>query len=61
MPLGMLIFGPMSDFIKIELILIVTGLLLIIMSFILMGNKVLIEAGNQTIKPNHNVDNKVEQ
>jgi DHA3 family macrolide efflux protein-like MFS transporter len=60
MPLGMLIFGPMSDFIKIEYILIVTGLLLIIMSFILMRNKVLIEAGKQTIKPDLYVDHNIE-
>lgn len=45
MPLGMLIFGPISDVIKIEWLLIGTGLLLFIQGFFLLGNKVLLEAG----------------
>jgi MFS transporter, DHA3 family, macrolide efflux protein len=45
MPLGMLIFGPLSDTLKIEWLLIGTGLLMFIEGFFLMGNKVLIEAG----------------
>ena len=51
MPLGMLIFGPLSDIIKIEWLLIGTGLLLFIQGFFLLGNKVLIEAGKPTSKP----------
>jgi DHA3 family macrolide efflux protein-like MFS transporter len=50
MPIGMLVFGPMSDFIDIELILIATGIIMILMSILLMGNKVLIEAGKPSIK-----------
>jgi hypothetical protein len=46
--LGMLISGPISDFIKIEWLLIGTGLLMFIQGFFLLGSKVLIEAG----KPN---------
>ncbi len=46
MPIGMIIFGPLSDIIPIEWLLIVTGLLLFIQGFFLLGNKVLIEAGN---------------
>jgi len=45
MPLGMLIFGPMADYIKIEWLLIGTGLVLLVLSLFLLGNKVLIEAG----------------
>ena len=48
MSLGMLILGPISDFIKIEWLLIGTGLLMFIQGFFLLGSKVLIEAG----KPN---------
>lgn len=45
MPLGMLVYGPLSDIIKIEWLLMATGLLLCIQSIFLIGNKVLIEAG----------------
>jgi DHA3 family macrolide efflux protein-like MFS transporter len=48
MPLGMLIFGPVADIIKIEVLLIGTGLLLLIQAFFLLGNKVLLEAGKPT-------------
>jgi len=47
MPLGMLIFGPMSDVIKIEWMLIGTGILLFIQSFFLFNSKDLVEAGKQ--------------
>jgi DHA3 family macrolide efflux protein-like MFS transporter len=45
MPLGMLVFGPISDIIRIEWLLIGTGVLLFIQGFFLVGNKVLIAAG----------------
>lgn len=45
MPLGMLIFGPLSDYVKIEWMLIGTGILMIVETIILLGNKVLIEIG----------------
>jgi len=45
MPLGMLLFGPLADIIRIEYMLIATGLLLFIQGFLLLGNKVLVEAG----------------
>lgn len=47
MPLGMLVFGPMSDVIKIEWMLIGTGVLLFIQSFFLINSKDLVEAGKQ--------------
>lgn len=48
MPLGMLVFGPVADFIQIEWLLIGTGLLLLLQSLFMLGNKVLIEAGKPT-------------
>lgn len=45
MPLGMLVFGPMADVIKIEWLLIGTGFLLFILSFSLVFSKDLVAAG----------------
>ncbi|MRN56289.1 MFS transporter [Paenibacillus sp. LC-T2] len=50
MPLGMLMFGPMADVMKIEWLLIGTGLLMFIQGFFLLGNKVLVEAGKPVAK-----------
>ena len=50
MPLGMLLFGPLADIIKIEWLLIGTGILLFFQGFFLLGNKVLIEAGKPISK-----------
>lgn len=49
MPLGMLIFGPISDSIKIEWMLIGTGILIFIQGFFLIGSKVLREAGKPKV------------
>lgn len=51
MPLGMLVFGPIADIIKIEWLLIGTGLLLFIQGFFLLGDKALLEAGKPLVKP----------
>ncbi len=45
MPLGMLVFGPISDLIKIEWLLIGTGFLVFVLSFSLVLSKVLVAAG----------------
>ncbi|PMC35923.1 MFS transporter [Bacillus sp. UMB0899] len=45
MPIGMLIFGPIADFIKIEWLLIGTGVFMIILTIFMSQNKVLVEAG----------------
>lgn len=45
MPLSMVIFGPIADIIRIEWLLIGTGILMFILSLIMLGNKVLLEAG----------------
>ena len=50
MPLGMLIFGPIADVIKIEWLLVGTGIFIIILAVFLGRNKVLIEAGKPTAK-----------
>lgn len=50
MPLGMLIFGPIADIIKIEWLFIGTGLLVIAQGFIVLGSKVLIQAGKPVPK-----------
>jgi DHA3 family macrolide efflux protein-like MFS transporter len=38
-PLSMLGYGPLADYVKIEWILIVTGVLLIAFCFAMVGNK----------------------
>ncbi len=45
MPLGMLAYGPVADIIKIEWLMIGTGLLMLIQSLVMLNNKVLLEAG----------------
>ncbi len=50
MPLGMLIFGPIADFIKIEWMLIGTGIFIIVLAVFLGRNKTLIEAGKPALE-----------
>lgn len=45
MPLGMLVYGPLADFVAIEWMLVVTGAAMLVMSFFMLANKVLLEAG----------------
>jgi DHA3 family macrolide efflux protein-like MFS transporter len=45
MPMGMLIFGPMADFMPIEYLLAGTGILIIVLSFFMWRDKILLEAG----------------
>lgn len=54
MPLGMLIFGPIADVIKIEWLLIGTGLLILLLTFFLARNKVLLEAGKPVLEKPEN-------
>ncbi len=46
MPAGMLVFGPLADIIKIEWLLIVTGLAMVVLSFFIYKNKELVAAGS---------------
>ncbi|MGG7619083.1 MFS transporter [Bacillus coreaensis] len=50
MPIGMLIFGPMADVIKVEWLLVGTGILIFILSFFLGANKVLLETGKPVVE-----------
>ena len=45
MPVSMLVFGPLSDYIRIEWILIGTGILMAAETLYLIRNKTLIEVG----------------
>lgn len=50
MPLGMLIFGPLSDAVRIEWLLIGTGILMLVQIAFLRGDKALMEAGRPAEK-----------
>lgn len=54
MPIGMLIFGPIADFIKIEWLLIGTGVLILILAMSLYRSKVLVEMGEPIVKGSSN-------
>jgi len=45
MPMGMLVFGPMADLIRVEWLLVGTGVLMFIQGLFMWGNKVIIQAG----------------
>jgi MFS transporter, DHA3 family, macrolide efflux protein len=47
MPLGMLIFGPLADRVRIEYLLVATGAGIFLLGFSLLGNRVLIAAGER--------------
>lgn len=49
MPLGMLIFGPVADVIKIEWLLVGTGILMLVLSIFLGRNHILLESGKKSI------------
>lgn len=49
MPLGMLLFGPIADLIRIEWLLMGTGILMFVQGFFLIGTKVLVEAGGPAV------------
>ncbi|MGX9134460.1 MFS transporter [Rummeliibacillus sp. JY-2-4R] len=50
MPLGMLVFGPLADYIAIEWMLIGTGFMMMLLGFFLVRSKVLVEAGKPTVE-----------
>lgn len=51
MPVGMLIFGPMADSVSIELLLVITGGILFLVTLFFAINKTLLEAGKPVPKP----------
>lgn len=50
MPFGMLVFGSMSDIVKIERLLLGTGVLIVVLAIFFIKSKVLIEAGKPIVK-----------
>ncbi len=50
MPIGMLIFGPLADAVRIEWLLVGTGLLIVGMAAFFVRNKRLIEAGMPAVR-----------
>jgi len=46
MPVGIAVFGPLGDVVKIEILLIITGVLLVVSGFVLWQRKELMQAGN---------------
>jgi DHA3 family macrolide efflux protein-like MFS transporter len=51
MPLGMLIFGPMADYVAIEWMLVATGTLLILQGLLMFTNKALVREGEPQETP----------
>ena len=47
MPLGMLVFGPLADTLPIEWLFLSTGVVLMLISFIMVRNKALVAAGRK--------------
>lgn len=45
MPISMLVYGPVSDIVRIEWLLIGSGVVMFIMGFLLRANKILVAAG----------------
>lgn len=52
MPIGMLIFGPLADVVKVEWLLIGTGLLMLVLTVFFTRNKRLVEAGKPLVVAN---------
>jgi DHA3 family macrolide efflux protein-like MFS transporter len=45
MPLGMLIFGPLADVVRIEVLMIITGVMIVLLSIFMFLNKSFIKEG----------------
>lgn len=50
MPIGMLVFGPVSDSIPIEWLLLGTGVLVLVQNVFMLGSKALLQAGKPVDK-----------
>jgi MFS transporter, DHA3 family, macrolide efflux protein len=60
MPLGMLIFGPIADFIDIGWLLIGSGLVLIVVGFVVLADKHLVASGLAPVKQTQSAENAAE-
>lgn len=49
MPIGMLVFGPIADFVRIEWLLIGTGVFMVVLTIAFSRNRALIEAGEPAV------------
>ena len=56
MPLGMLFFGPLSDVVRIEWMLVATGLLIAVQACFLRFDRVLLAAGEPLVRTKVNED-----
>lgn len=45
MPLGMAVFGPLADVVSIDILLVITGIVVFLSSFLIIGSKAMREAG----------------
>lgn len=52
MPFGMIVFGPVADYVKIEWLLIGTGVLLFLLTLSLLFNKTIMKAGQPVAETN---------
>lgn len=50
MPIGMLIFGPVADVVRIEWLLVGTGLCILLLTVFLRMNRILVQAGQPVLK-----------
>jgi len=48
MPLGMVVFGPLADAIRIEYMMIATGLILAVLAVYIFSNKSIMMYSNET-------------
>lgn len=51
MPLGMLIFGPLADYVSVESLLVGSGALMVVQSTFMLRNRVLLAAGQRRPEP----------
>jgi DHA3 family macrolide efflux protein-like MFS transporter len=51
MPIGIALFGPLADVVSIELLLLVSGALMMIFGLLYLVNRPMMNAGMPTAKP----------
>ena len=51
MPIGIALFGPLADVVSIELLLLISGALMMIFGFLYLANRPMMNAGMPKIKP----------
>ncbi|MDR2708847.1 MAG: MFS transporter [Elusimicrobiota bacterium] len=50
MPLGMAVFGPLADFVSIDMLLIVTGIIIVFLCLPMLASKTLVQIGVNYLK-----------